>query len=228
MNHLKRSLSTVSALAVLCGLTACADHPEVTQPANTIAVVPSTPDEPSGTMGSTMAQGTGMPDETSSDSTGPLGSTIWKSAANLDDAQIAAVVIALDQDEIQEALFAQSKSRSSAARRFAAHLLTSYEDMLTKSQVDFSRAQVTATDSAVSLQLQGDGRRDLATLQSIRGQDFDREYVDAQIEAHNQALDLIDGMLPNVKSPELEADLRDVRSRVYDHLREAERVRHAL
>jgi len=179
-------------------------------------------------MGSTMAQGTGTPDETSTDITDPPGSTTSKNTSNLDDPQIAAVVIALDQGEIQEALFAQSKSTSSAARRFAAHLLTSYEDMLTKSQVDFSRAQVTASDSAVSLQLQGDGRRDLATLQSTRGQSFDREYIDKQIVAHKQALDLIDGMLPNVKSPELKADLRDVRSKVYGHLREAETVRHAL
>jgi putative membrane protein len=179
-------------------------------------------------MGSTMAQGTGTPDETSTDITDPPGSTTSKNTSNLDDPQIAAVVIALDQGEIQEALFAQSKSTSSAARRFAAHLLTSYEDMLTKSQVDFSRAQVTASDSAVSLQLQGDGRRDLATLQSTRGQSFDREYIDKQIVAHKQALDLIDGMLPNVTSPELRADLRDVRSKVYGHLREAETVRHAL
>lgn len=226
MNHLNRSLSRASALAVLCGLAACADHPEATQPVNTIAVIQPTPDRP--TMGSTMAQGTGTPDEASSDIAGQLGSTTSKSASNLDDAQIAGAVIAFDQGEIQEALFAQSKSTSATARRFAAHLLTSYEDMLTNSQVDFSRAQLTATDNAVSNQLQGDGRRDLATLQSMRGEDFDREYIDEQIEAHHRALDLIDGMLPNVTSPELRADLRDVRSKVYGHLREAETVRHAL
>jgi putative membrane protein len=232
MNHLNRSRSRACALAVLGGLAACADNSEATRPANAIAATQPTADPPRSAprpaMGSTMLQGTGPPDGTAGDTTEPPGSSTTTTASSLDDSQIAAAVVAFDQGEIQEALFAQSESESAPARRFAAHLLTSYQDMLTNSQMNFSRAHLTASDSAVSVQLQGDGRTLLTRLQSIHGGDFDREYIEGQIEAHRHALGLIDEMFPNVKSPQLDADLRDVRSKVYDYLREAEAVRHKL
>ena len=62
----------------------------------------------------------------------------------------------------------------------------------------------------------------------MRGKDFDRQFVDGQIQAQNQALDLIDRILPNVKSTQVRTGLQDMRSKVYNHLRAAEKVQQKL
>ena len=146
----------------------------------------------------------------------------------LSDAQFASVVQVVNDGEIQEAQLAISKAASPDVKRFARDMATAHRDMQNKMTTLLGRLQITPSDNAVSNQLKSDTQSELSALQTLRGKDFDRDYIDAQVRNHNKALELFDRITPSVKNSELKAALTTTRPKIEAHLREAERVQLAL
>jgi putative membrane protein len=144
--------------------------------------------------------------------------------SGLSDAQVAAIVQVINEGEIQQAQLAQSKAKSAGVKRFAQHMLAAHRDMENKDKKLLVRIQVVPSESAVGNQLKTEGQNQLSTLQGMTGPDFDRDYIEVQIRGHNQALELIDRMVPAVKSAELKTELQNARPVVEQHLLEAERI----
>jgi putative membrane protein len=275
MNHLRSSLSKMSAVAVALGLAACAgsNQPQANAPvgaytpppataapdqygaamgqpapstAGEYGATPSTPPLPSTPGGAGMTGGPeqgaqGMPPgQAPQPSTGgatggmtggapgAMGapSTMGGSmdVSTLNDAQLAAVLQAIEQAQIQEAQLAESKATAPEMKRLAGHMAGSHQQMMSKALALFSRQQITPSDNAVSQQLLGDAQMQLSALQAMGGRDFDREYVAVVIRGHNQAIEMLDRMIPNVRNAELKAELQNLRPKLEAHLREAERV----
>jgi putative membrane protein len=136
--------------------------------------------------------------------------------------------LTLNQGEIEEAQVALTKSTSPETKKFAREMATAHHDMQDKTTALLGRLQIVPSDNAVSNQLKSDTQSEIETLQGLRGKDFDRDYVDAQVRNHNQALELLDRMTPNVKNTEFKTALMADRAKVEAHLREAERTQQAL
>jgi putative membrane protein len=148
--------------------------------------------------------------------------------STLSDGQFAAIVQTINASEIQEAQLAMSKATAPEVKRFARDMAVAHRDMQNKLTALLGRLQITPSDNAVSNQLKSDTQSELSTLQTMRGKDFDRDYVDAQVTNHNKALEMLDRITPSVKSSELKAALVGARPKVEAHLREAERVQLTL
>ncbi len=144
--------------------------------------------------------------------------------STLNDAQFASIVQAVNEGEIQEAQLAMTKATSPDVKRFARDMATAHRDMQNKMTALLGRLQITPSDNAVSNQLKSDTQSELSTLQGTRGKDFDRDYIDAQVRNHNEALELLERITPSVKNTELKASLTSTRPKIEAHLREAERV----
>ena len=188
--------------------------------------------DPAAAMGATsgaatapVTWGTGA-DTTARGVTNQMGGMIDLSTLN--DAQFAAIIQALNAGEIQEAQLALSKALLPDVKRFARDMLAAHRDMQNKMSALLGRLQITPSDNAVSNQLRSDTQTEVSALQSLRGKDFDRDYVDAQVRNHNKALELLDEITPSVKSSELKAALLGARPKVDAHLRDAERVELSL
>jgi putative membrane protein len=154
--------------------------------------------------------------------TNPMASSVDLSTLN--DSQFAAIVQAINEGEIEEAQLALGKATSQDVKRFARDMTAAHRDMQNKMTALLVRLEITPSDNAVSNQLKSDTQSELAALKTMRGKDFDRDYIDAQVRNHNEALELLDRITPTVKSSELKAALASVRPKVEAHLREAERV----
>ncbi|HXN30347.1 MAG TPA: DUF4142 domain-containing protein [Polyangiaceae bacterium] len=148
--------------------------------------------------------------------------------STLSDAQFAGVLQTMNQGRIQEALLGQNKGSTADVKRFAREMVTSHRTAQNKESALFARLQLTPADSAVSTQLKADTQNELSTLQSMRGKDFDRSFMDSQVRHLNNALELIDRLIPNVKGSELKSELQSVRTKVDGHLRNAERVQQTV
>ncbi len=148
--------------------------------------------------------------------------------STLNDAQLSAVVQTINEGEIQEAELAVSKGVSPDVKRFAKDMMNAHRDMQNRTRALLARLQITPADNAVSNQLKSDTQNELSTLQTMRGKDFDRDYIDAQVRNHNQALELLDRVAPIVKNSELKAALTNERPKIEAHLRGAERVQQSL
>jgi putative membrane protein len=148
--------------------------------------------------------------------------------SNLNDAQVAAVLQALNASEIQQAQLAMSKAKSPDVKRFAQKMLMAHREMQTTQATLLTRVHITPSDNAVSNQLKSDTQNEMTTLQSLSGRDFDRDYIDAQVRGHNHALELIDHMAPNVQNSEFRTDLQNARPKIEQHLKDAERIQQRL
>ena len=148
--------------------------------------------------------------------------------STLNDAQFAAIVQAINAGEIQEAQLAMSKATSPDVKRFARDMAVAHRDMQSRMTTLLGRLQITPSDNAVSNQMRSDTQGEVSTLQTLRGKDFDRSYIDAQVTNHNSALETLDRITPSVKDAELKAALTATRPKIEAHLREAERVQLTL
>jgi putative membrane protein len=264
MNHPKRLLSNLCALAVGTSFAACMNSSQTRAaapaPAATSQAVAQVPVEPSaqeqtstGTAAQDAYAGTG-PTGTGTGATGtmdeaqsnapqtwgagpaqpnspPMGITNTMGGmdvSGLNDAQLAAVIHAMNDGEIQEAQLAESKASAASVKRYAQHLLSAHRDMMNKNSALLARLQIIPSDNAVSNQIKSDSQNEMSTLQSMRGKDFDRDYVDAQVRNHNKALELVDRVARLVKNAEFRAQLQSDRTRIESHLRDAERLQESL
>jgi putative membrane protein len=148
--------------------------------------------------------------------------------SSLGDGQLAAVIQAIHQDQMQEAQLAEQRATSPELKRYARDMVTSHRNIMNENQSVLSQAQITPSDNAVSQQLRTDAQNEMSTLEGLRGRDFDHEYLDSQIRDHNKAIELVDRIIPNIKSPQLKAHLQNVRMRLEGHLREAERIQQKM
>jgi putative membrane protein len=167
-----------------------------------------------------------------SGTTGSTGATNTMGGGSMDvsslsDAQFAGVLQTINQGRIQEALLGQNKG-STDVKRFAREMVTSHRTVQNKESALFTRLQLTPTDSALSNQLKSDTQSDISTLQSMHGRDFDRSFMDSQVRHLNNALELIDRIIPDVKSSDLKSELQNVRTKVDRHLQEAQRIQATL
>jgi len=148
--------------------------------------------------------------------------------SSLNDAQLAAVIQAIHQDQLQEAQLAEQRAASPEVKRYARDMVTSHRNIMNENQSVLSQARITPSDNAVSQQLRTESQNEMSTLEGLRGHDFDREYLDEQIRDHNKAIELVDRIIPNIKNPQLKAHLQNARTRLETHLREAERLQQKM
>jgi putative membrane protein len=180
-------------------------------------------------------QQVGVPGQSPTTGGGQMGapSTMGATGGSMDvstlnDAQLAAVVQAIHQDQLQEAQLAEQRAASPEVKRYARDMVNAHRNVMNENQSVLSQAQITPSDNAISQQLRTDSQNEMSTLEGLRGRDFDREYLDDQIRDHNKALELVDRIVPNIKNPQLKAHLQHARMRLEAHLREAEKLQQKM
>ena len=148
--------------------------------------------------------------------------------SNLTDGQVAGVLQAINQAQIQQALLAQKQASSPEVKRFARQMVTAYRSVQTKESALFQRLQISPSESTLSNDLRADAQNELSTLQSSKGKDFDRSYVDSEVTHLQNVSDLVDRAMRDARSAELKSELQNVRTKVDGHLRDAQRLQQSI
>ena len=145
------------------------------------------------------------------------------------DAEIATVVAAANQGEIDAAVMAGSKASDAEVKGFAGHMSKAHEDAKRQLENVEKKAGLTPADSDVSSELKKQSTEESARLESLSGDEFDRAYMDAQVADHAALLKKLDqDLIPSAKNPELAALVRKLRPVVAGHLSKAKRIKGRL
>jgi putative membrane protein len=146
-------------------------------------------------------------------------------ATPLTDGQIAAITDDLNTGEIEQAKVARSKSKNKDVLSFA-NMMIEHHGQAKKKQAALKESP---EPSPLAKQLQSDSQKTLTQLNQANGSDFDRAYLDAQVEGHQKALDTVrQKLLPSAKTPELTKYLRDLQPTIEQHLTRARSLRDSL
>jgi putative membrane protein len=147
------------------------------------------------------------------------------SSAALSDEQIGAITEKANTAEIDQAKLAQSKATDERVRSFAAMMIAHHGQAKQKQ----ASLKLTTEESPQSRQLAQEASATLQTLQDKSGRDFDRAYIEAQVEAHKRVLETLNReLLPNAKNPQLKAYLQTIKPTIEQHLAQAQQYQQAL
>ena len=155
--------------------------------------------------------------------------TAAAAAEGPNDAQIAAIVVAANQVDIDAGRLAASRSHTKEVKEFAKRMIVDHTGV-NKSAVELvTKLKVTPQDNPTSQSLKSGGDQNLRNLEGLAGATFDKAYVDHEVAYHEQVLDAMDKVLiPNAKNAELDALLVKVRPAFVAHLEHAKKIQAAL
>jgi putative membrane protein len=145
------------------------------------------------------------------------------------DAQIAAIVVAANQVDIDAGKFAEKKSTDAEVKKFAATMVTDHT-AVNKSAVDLvTKLKVSPEENETSRALKAGGEKNLGELRRLKGQALDKAYVEHEVAYHEQVIQALDTVLiPNAQNAELKALLVKVRPAFVEHLNHAKHLQASL
>jgi putative membrane protein len=156
-------------------------------------------------------------------------STAIALAQNINDAQIASIVVTANQVDIDAGELAKSTSTNPEVKQFAQLMITDHTGVNKSAVALVTKLKVTPEDNPTSQSLKSGGEQNVANLKKLKGADFDKAYIDHEVAYHQQVLDAIDKtLIPGAQNAELKALLVKVRPAFVAHLEHAKKVQAAL
>jgi putative membrane protein len=151
------------------------------------------------------------------------------SAQQINDAQIAAIVLTANQVDIDAGKLAEATSTNSAVKQFA-QLMVKDHSGVNKAATDLAgKLKLTPQENATSKSLKAGGDKNLHHLKTLKGAAFDKAYVDQEVAYHAAVLEAVDKTLvPNANHAELKALLVKVRPAFVAHLDHAKQLQASL
>ena len=148
---------------------------------------------------------------------------------NYSDSDIASIVTNANQGEIDQAQTAISKAGSDDVRAFARMMQTDHSNALTQAQSLWSRTNITASDNDISRGLQNGSSQTVNALNTYSGTDFDRQYINSQVDIHQWLLNTLDNtLIASAHNRQLRDFLKTQRTAVATHLDRAKQIQNNL
>ncbi len=145
------------------------------------------------------------------------------------DPQIAAIVVAANQADIDAGKLAESKTLSKDVKAFAQRMVADHTAVNQAAVKLVHKLGVTPEANPTSESLKQGGEANIANLKTLKGAEFDRAYIDHEVTYHEQVIDALDKtLIPSAQNAELKALLVKVRPAFVAHLDHAKRVQASL
>jgi putative membrane protein len=152
-----------------------------------------------------------------------------EAAAQLNDAQIAKITDAVDSGEVEQAQLAATKAKNARVKKFANQMIAQHTQSKQKNAQLAKKANITPAESSAYGALQTKSSQVLEGLKQADAASFDSLYINAQVQQHQEVLDMLNGQLiPAASNPELKAQLEKAHAMVQKHLSDAKDIQQSL
>jgi len=150
-------------------------------------------------------------------------------ATPINDANIAAIVLAANTSDIENANLALKTSSDASVKEFATMMVTDHTSVNDKAKALAGKLKLTPVQNTNSRGLVKGTNAKRAEIAKLQGAEFDKAYMDNEVSYHQAVLDLMDQkLIPSAKNAELKDLLTGVRPAFEAHLAKAKEVRAAL
>lgn len=154
---------------------------------------------------------------------------VAQDAPELNDARIAHIAVTANAIDVELGELALDRSSDEGVREFANHMIRDHTAVNEQAAALAGRLGVTPEDNAVSRSLREGAEAAKGKLLAASGDDFDRAYVEREVEYHRAVLEALDDtLIPNTANAELKALLEQARGAIAAHLAHAEELRAAV
>lgn len=145
------------------------------------------------------------------------------------DGHIANIAMVANEGEAQQGTAAAARATSADVRSFAQMMVTDHTNALNAARDTASRNGIAPLENDTTRALRDGTPRVIANLDTYRGADYDRRYMDYQIALHQWLLNGLDTtLIPQASNAELKSLLQTQRGSVAAHLEQARAIRGRL
>jgi putative membrane protein len=145
------------------------------------------------------------------------------------DPQIAGIVVAANQIDIDAGKIAKSRSKNKEVQEFAQRMITDHGAVNKQASALVKKLNVKPEESDTSRGLKSAAKSAEGKLKALKGAEFDKAYVDNEVAYHQQVLDAIDKVLiPSAKNAELKSLIEKVRPAIAAHLDHAKMLQSSV
>ena len=146
-------------------------------------------------------------------------------AAALADPQIAQIALSADAGDSARGKLAESKATNAEVKAFAKEMVTDHT-MLNKKATELAKKlNVTPQASDANTDLLNKVQGMTQDLQGKTGKDFDKTYMEQEVQIHQLVLDDLDKtLIPAAQNAEVKSLLQSARTVVEGHLKRAQSI----
>jgi putative membrane protein len=145
------------------------------------------------------------------------------------DAAVLQTIVALDKNEILAGVVASHLQSKSSVLDFANMMIKDHGKNLTDALQLANKMKALPLNAAKTSDLSKKGADELVKLAGLPEDQFNKAYVDAMVQGHEDALKLIDSkLMKETKDQDLVKFLTDTRSAVNTHLEDAKKLQKDL
>lgn len=146
----------------------------------------------------------------------------------MSEANVVAVLNTIDASELEAAQLAKQKAQSSEVRNYATRLVDEHTDMMAKNRQVANRINVQPENPALASTIKNTHQEAMEELRKKSGTDFDRSYIDYQVQMHEQAVSLVEKTADSADNARLKQHLMSMRPDLQSHLAEAKAIQRQL
>jgi putative membrane protein len=148
---------------------------------------------------------------------------------SIDDGKIIEITHVANLGEIAQAKLALRRAHDPRVKSFAKTIIGDHESADHAGARVAEQKNLMLAESGISKRLQAGADKTLAALNAKSDADFDRAYVDAQIDQHKDVLRLIDDkLMTSARDGVVKSLLTDVRPHIKMHLDRGKQLRSTL
>lgn len=145
------------------------------------------------------------------------------------DGHIANIAMVANEGEAQQGAAAASRATSADVRSFAQMMVSDHTNALNAARDVATRNSITPLENDTTQALRTGTPQVIANLETYRGADYDRQYMDYQIALHQWLLNGLDTtLIPQAVNADLRSLLQTQRGAVAAHLEQARAIRGRL
>ena len=145
------------------------------------------------------------------------------------DPQIAMIAVTADNVDIDAGKMAAGKTSNPKVKAFANLMVRDHTSVNKKATALAKKLKVTPEESDTSRSLKSDGDKNLEKLRGMSGAEFDKAYIDNEVNYHEAVAKVLDEtLIPNAKNAELKALLESAKPIFTSHLNHAKELQSSL
>jgi len=149
--------------------------------------------------------------------------------AGPNDSQIAHISVTANQVDADAAVVALKISKNKEIRAFAEQMKKDHLNIRDQAMALAKKLKVSPEDNDTSKGLKSGGDQNLKNLGTLKGKEFDKHYIDHEVEYHEAVISAIEKILvPNSKNVELKKLLESIVAPLKTHLEHAKKVQAAF
>jgi putative membrane protein len=160
--------------------------------------------------------------------TGDVARDSMGNITTMSEANIFELLSVANTGEIEYSRAAVDKLTNADLKAFARQMITDHQTMLDEGKALAGRLNVTPASTDRSRDLQEEVNEDLTDLRAKTGRDFDREFIEEQIDMHQETLDMLEDLDDDTNNAELNAAIEKAKPMVRQHLERAKQLKERI